>query len=95
MTITGKNPTKLIDGEEVWRWHATHGIPLEFTIPEIAKLGFVPVWDKLLLAAMKDGANIPKLIRRLQGIAIDSYPHDFAKVVQKKLPWLIGKNEKA
>ena len=84
------DPTKLIDGGEVWKWHATHGIPVEFTIPELAKRGFTPTWDKLLTAAMYDGADVPKLIRRLQGIAVDSYSHDFAKVIQMKLPWLIG-----
>ena len=87
------DPTKLIDGEKVWFWHATHGIPIEFSIPEIAKRGYIPTWDKLLIAAMHDGADIPKLIRRLQGIAVDSYSYDFAKVIQTKLPWLIGEKE--
>ncbi len=59
-----KNPTK-IDGQRVWEWHATHGVPVEFTIPELAKRGYIPTWYKLLIAAMYDGVNIPRLIRWL------------------------------
>lgn len=86
-------PTKLIDGRKVWKWHATYGVPIEFTIPELSKRGYIPTWDRLLKAAMYDGVDIPRLVRRLQGIAVDSYSHNFANIIQMKLPWLIGKGE--
>ena len=84
---------KLFDGARLWAIHATHGFVIELSIPELAKCGYVPTWDKLILAAAKDGANLRVLVDRLKGIVIDSYPRDFAFVIRKKLPWLIGKEE--
>lgn len=95
MAKKSKKLKYLIDGAEVWKMHATHGIAIETTIPELAEKGYVPTWDKLLNAAMQDGTDIPQLVRRLQGIAVDSYPPKFAKVVQEKLPWLIGKTNES
>ncbi len=83
----------LFDGAKVWKMHATNGFTIEFSIPELAKYGYVPTWDKLLIAAAKDGANLRVLVDRLKGIVIDSYPREFAFVIRKKLPWLIGKEE--
>lgn len=84
---------KLIDGAKVWEMHATHGFVVDLAIPELARKGFIPTWDKLILAAAKDGANLRVLVRRLQGIVIDSYPREFAFVIREKLPWLIGEEE--
>jgi len=63
-----------IDGETVWKIHATHGFPLELSIPELAERGFMVTWLELLIAAQKDGANLETLIARLEAIACDSYP---------------------
>ena len=92
-TVADEPQYKLIDGATVWKLHATHGFVVECSIPELAKHGYVPTWDKLIFAAAKDGANLRVLVDRLKGIVIDSYPREFALVIREKLPWLIGKEE--
>ena len=84
----------LIEGEKVWKWHATLGIPLEVTIPILGLKGYYPTWDRLILEALKDGADPKRLIRRLQGVVIDIYPKEVAKVIVSGLNELIGKREK-
>lgn len=84
---------KLIDGTKVWEMHATHGFVIELAIPALANKGYIPTWDKLILAAAKDGANLRVLVNRLKGIVVDSYPREIAFVIREKLPWLIGEEE--
>lgn len=73
-----------IDGKTVWEIHATHGFPLELSIPELANRGFMVTWLELLIAAQKDGANIKTLIPRLISCAEDAYPpHDSAPIRER------------
>ena len=91
--MDGERPYKLIDGATVWKFHATHGFVVELAIPALAKKGYIPTWDKLILSAAKDGANLRVLVNRLKGIVVDSYPREIAFVIREKLPWLIGEEE--
>lgn len=73
---------KVIDGEIVWRLHATHGFPLELSVPILAARGLVPAWDRIVDAAEKDGANIRRLYNRLREVVGESYPPEFARNVR-------------
>lgn len=79
----------LVDGERIWWLHATHGFPLEFSIPMLADRGYVPTWDRLVGAAQADGANMEHLGRRLSHAVGDGYPPEFAAEVRKRMPALI------
>lgn len=79
---------KVVSGAEVWRWHATHGVPLEISLPMLADKGLVPTWDALLDSARKDGANEKTLIRRLQSAALDAYGRDDGSVISERLALL-------
>ena len=79
---------RLVSGAEVWRWHATHGVPLEISLPMLADRGLVPTWDTLLDYAHKDGANEKTLIRRLQSAAQDAYGKDVGRVISERLSLL-------
>ncbi len=78
----------LIDGKLVWVAHATHGLPLEISLPILFDEGIMPTWDTLLGAAQQDGANIERLVSRLVVIAGDVYPPEVNDVVRQKLPLL-------
>jgi len=74
-----------INGALVWSLHATHGLPLEISIPMLAERGFVPTWCDILCAAARDGCQWTVLIPRLQDAVADSYPQDYANVVRDRL----------
>jgi alanyl-tRNA synthetase len=78
----------ILDGKVIWSLHATHGFPLEISIPMIADKGFVPSWDRLLNAAKKDGTNIDRLVGRLQDIARDAYAEPTSNIIAERLPKL-------
>jgi len=80
---------KCIPGTEVWRWHATHGVPLEISLPMLADRGLVPTWDTLLDSARKDGANAKTLVRRLQSAVQDAYGKEVGREIANRLPSLI------
>lgn len=81
---------KVIPGNQVWQWHATHGFPLELSLPLLADRGLVPSWDTLLEAARKDGANVRTLVRRLQAAALDAYGRAAGQIISDRLPLLLG-----
>ena len=78
--------TVCVPGDQLWALHATHGLPLEVALPLLADRGYVVSWLDLLAAAERDGANRPRLIRRLRDIITDSYEPDFAREVLARLP---------
>jgi hypothetical protein len=78
-----------LDGEGLWWLHATHGFPLEFSIPMAAERGYVPTWDRFFLAAKRDGANLPVLARRVSDAVGDGYPAEFATGFRERLPCLL------
>jgi hypothetical protein len=80
---------EFIDGKVVWDLHATHGLPIEFSIPIIALRGQVPTWESFFRAAKTDGANLRRLADRVAMAVKDSYPRDFALEVEKRLPLLL------
>lgn len=74
---------KLVDGAEIWRVKATHGLPLDFALEALAKRDAVPTWPDLFAAARRDGANIPKLVRELRFFVREAYAPDVAsKIVE-------------
>jgi hypothetical protein len=77
---------ELIRGCEVWKWHATHGFPLEVSLPLLAERGYVPTWDTLWVSAMKDGANPQTLLRRLQAAVMDAYGREVGQLISDRLP---------
>jgi hypothetical protein len=77
---------KTIDGAVIWAAKATHGLPLDMALIKCATEGFVPTWDGLLGAALKDGADLAKLVRELQFYVREAYEPDFAAVVCERLP---------
>jgi len=78
----------LIDGAEVWKLHATHGFPLDFSIPLIADREGMITWDRLIAAATRDGVNVARLLRQLQDIVGDAYPPSVAEEIRRRLPLL-------
>ena len=82
---------ELIDGEQVWAWHATYGFPLEMSLTILAERGFVPTWDRLLESAKKDGTNLPRLIDRIIAAAYDAYGEDVGGIISVKLPKLLAR----
>lgn len=76
---------RLIDGAEVWKLHATYGFPLEMSLPILADRSYIPTWDSLLLAADKDGADLPRLCRRLHDAVGDAYPAETALHIREGL----------
>jgi hypothetical protein len=81
---------KCVPGNEVWKWHATHGFPLEMSLPLLAERGYVPTWDTLWEGAMKDGANPQTLLRRLQAAAMDAYGREVGQLISDRLPLLVS-----
>ncbi len=78
----------VIDGARLWALHATHGFPLEFSVPMAGDHDAVPDWLGLLRAARKDGANIPALIRRLDAVVGDAYAPPIAEAIRERLSLL-------
>ena len=76
---------KLIDGKAIWEMHATHGLPIEISIPMAASMSYMPTWLDILCAASDDGAKWGILIPRLKDCAMDAYESDVAKEICKKL----------
>ncbi len=68
--------------------HGTHGFVLDICLVELANKGFIPTWDTLLIAADKDGTNIPRLVKRICQIAEDAYPKEVCDIIKDKLPKL-------
>lgn len=75
----------LVRGEVVWRLHATHGFPLEVSIPLLADRGYCPTWLDLIAAAETDGAKRGPLLRRLDPIIGDSYDAETAAAIRARL----------
>lgn len=78
----------LVDGAEVWKLHATHGLPLEISIPMLADAGHIPTWDRLVEAAERDGTNRERLMRRLHDIVGDAFDVGTAAAIREALPLL-------
>ena len=81
---------RLIDGAKIWELHATHGFPIEFSIPLLAERGYCPTWVELVREALKDGVNLPRLLGRLDSVIGDSYTPDVANEIRtrfKKVRW--------
>lgn len=76
---------QLMDGATVWKWKATHGLPIDITLEEMWNRKFMPIWDKLLKAAHKDGANIERLIAELNTFATHIYPEHIWKHIHTHL----------
>lgn len=74
-----------LSGRQVWSWHATHGVPIELSIPLLADRGVMVTWQELLTAANEDGANWLTLIPRLQGVVTDAYAGEVASVINNRL----------
>jgi len=68
--------------------HATHGFPLELSLPILAGKGYVPAWDRLLEAARRDGANIARLVSRICSLAGETYGPQGARHIRTWLPLL-------
>jgi len=81
---------KVVDGALVWKLHATYGFPLELSLPILADRGLVPAWDRLLDAAAADGADVARLIRRLDESCGDAYPPDMADFIRAGLQHLLA-----
>lgn len=79
----------LIDGEKVWELSATHGFPLEFTLADLAAHNKIPTWDRLILAAKKDGTNLIRFLPKLKDMITDAYPIEVSKIVCNKLDALV------
>lgn len=82
---------RVIDGAEVWRLHAEMGFPLDLSVPMLWDEGEVPSWDRLLTAAAKDGANLPRLVERLKMAVRDCATASDAKYVARGLDLLLGR----
>jgi hypothetical protein len=67
---------QVVSGEEIWRLKATHGLPLDFALMELARHDAVPAWDQLLAAARRDGTNMPRLVRELSFSVREAYGVD-------------------
>ena len=81
---------KLIDGAKIWELHATHGFPIEFSIPLLAERGYCPTWVELVRTALKDGVNLPRLLDRLDSVIGDSYAPGVAAEIRarfKRVRW--------
>ena len=76
---------RVVDGKTVWVWHATHGFPLELSLPLLYAEGRVPSWDRLIAAARADGANVRGLLRRLVDTIRDNYSAGDAQVICARL----------
>ena len=76
---------RLVRGEVVWRLHATHGFPLELSIPLLADRGLCPTWFDLLAAAERDGAKRSALVRRIMDIVGDAFDPETAHAIRTKL----------
>ena len=76
---------KLVDGGELWKLHATHGIPIEIGLIVAQQRGFIPTWDRIVTEAEKDGTNIPRFKRRLLSACRDVYPPDVCSRLERFL----------
>jgi hypothetical protein len=76
---------KLMSGKTVWSMKATHGMPLDFVLQQMAKTGWVPRWDELYESANADGANLEKLTRELQFYVKEAYPAEVAEAINERL----------
>ena len=74
-----------MDGGTIWMMHATHGFPLELSIPMLADRDQVPDWVGLIRAALRDGVNLPGLLRRLDAVVGDSYEATTAAAIRQRL----------
>ena len=81
--------TTLVDGARIWELHATHGFPLEMSIPMLADRGYVPTWDRLFAAAERDGANRDRLKRRIHETMGDAYDAETATEMRCRLTRLV------
>ena len=69
----------LVDGAVVWQLHATHGLPLDVSIPILLARGDVLTWEPLLRAARADGADPVAVLDRCAAAVRDSHmnPDDY------------------
>ena len=79
----------LIDGKIVWDTKGTHGLPLDMALQILAAKKLVPTWDRLFLAAKKDGANLAKLARELSFFVKEAYGAEFAAQFERRVPLLL------
>jgi hypothetical protein len=77
---------RIIDGELVWSMKATHGVPLDFVLQQLAAADTVPAWDGLFSAALRDGANLDKLVRELNFFVREAYRADIAEQINARMP---------
>lgn len=80
----------LIDGHRIWNLHATHGFPLELSIPELADQGYIPTWVPLLKAAERDGTNMERLVEKICSACYDGYKKEVADIIAVRLVLLSG-----
>lgn len=73
----------LIDGAKVWHLHATHGFPLEMSIPLLWDRGIIPTWKELIDSAKRDGAK--RIKDRLSAIIGDTYPPEMKAEMRRRL----------
>lgn len=67
MPTIPKADFQLISGANVWQLHATHGFPLEISIPMlIDQRQQIPIWTELFDVAAKDGTSMRRLIDRVE-----------------------------
>ncbi len=76
---------QLIDGKLAWDMQATHGLPIDITLEFLWEKRTIPTWDRLLLAASKDGTKIPNLVDRICLYAEYIYPKQIADHVKSNL----------
>lgn len=75
-------------GETAWQLHATHGVAIEDVLLGLAARGYQPTWFDLFAAASADGANLPRLRRRLAFAIREAYPRHYSDVVCGRLAGL-------
>ena len=84
---------KLIDGKLIWEMHATHGLPIEISIPLAAQEHLMPTWMELLYAASDDGAKWHLIIPRLKESICDGYEDAEAQEICARLDLILKKVE--
>ena len=77
---------KPVDGAAIWQLKATHGLPLDFALANLADHEEVPTWDALVAAARKDGTNMKRFGRDLRAAIRDAYPPDTANAICARMP---------
>ena len=89
MNKTGVTPEGSHVFSGVYMMHTTHGIPLDVMFGYMAERNAYPNWYNFITEAKREGANIERLVRKIDLPILDAWGRKAYNIIMNKIKELI------